>query len=76
MEDATRYRETRLTVDHEAEKVRIETERRNAETSQVAVVLLLDRRHRYTTRSATVADSVVTNASASNKVLNARSTRI
>ena len=50
--------------------VRIETEKRNAESSQVAVVRLLDQRHRYATRSATtVADSVVANASVSNKVL-------
>ena len=68
--DATRYRETRLTVDQKAEKVRIETERWNAESSQVAIVRLLDRRHRYATRSATVVDSAVTNAQVSNKVLN------
>ena len=63
--DATRYRETRLTVDQKAEKVRIETERWNAESSQAAVFRLLD-----LTRSGTVADPVVVNALASNKLLN------
>jgi hypothetical protein len=67
---ATRYRQTRLTVEQKAEKVRFETERRNAESEQAAVVRLLDRRHHYATRSATVDDSVVANASVSNKVLN------
>ena len=51
-------------------KVRIETERRNAKSSQAAYVRLLDRRHRYATRSATVVDSVVANASVLNNVLN------
>ena len=60
--DAVRNRQSRLTVEQKAEKVRIETERRNAESSQVAGVRLLDQRHRYATRSATVADSVVANA--------------
>ena len=68
--DVVRNRQSRLTVDQKAEKDRIETERRNAENSQATVVQLLDRRHRYATRSATVADSVVANASISNKVLN------
>ncbi len=68
--DASRYRQSRLAGEQKAEKVRIETERRNAESSQVAVVRLLDSRHRYATRSATVADFVVANASVSNKVLN------
>jgi hypothetical protein len=68
--DAVRYRQCRLTVDQQAEQVRIETERRNAESSQAAFVRLLDRRHRYATRSATVADSAITNASVSNTVLN------
>jgi hypothetical protein len=68
--NATRNRQSRLTVEEKAEKVRIETERRNAECLQAAVVQLLDHRHRYATRSATVADSVVANASVSNMVLN------
>ena len=69
--DAVRYRQSRLTVEQKAEKVRTETERRNAESSQAAVVRLLYQRHRYATRfAATVVDSVVTNASASNMVLN------
>ena len=56
-------------------KVRIETERRNAESSQAAVVRLLDKRHRYTTRFATIVDSVVdANASISSKVLNVKPT--
>ena len=67
---AVRNRQSRRSVDQKAEKVRINTERRNAESSQVAGVRLLDRRHRYATRSATVADSVVANASVSNKALN------
>jgi hypothetical protein len=54
-------------------KVRIETERRNAENSQAVVVRLLDQRHRYATRFATVADPVVANALVSNKVLNDQS---
>jgi len=45
--NADRYRQTRLTVEQKAEKVRIETERRNAESSQGATVRLLDKRHRY-----------------------------
>ena len=68
--DATSNRQTRLTTDKKAEKVRIETERRNAESSQVAIVRLVDQRHCYATRSATVADSVVANALVSNKLLN------
>ena len=48
----------------------IETERRNAESLQAAAVRLLDNRHRYATRSATIADSAVANASCPNKVLN------
>ncbi len=68
--NAVRNRQSMLTVDQKAEKVRIDTERRNAESSQGAVVRLLDRRHRYATRYATVADFVVANASVSNKVLN------
>ena len=68
---AVRNRQSRLTVDKKAEEVRIETERRNAGSSQAAVVRLLDERHRYATRLATVANSVVANASVSNnKVLN------
>ena len=42
-------------------------------SSQAATVRLLDQRHCYATRSATVANSVVANASASNKVLNNQS---
>ena len=57
-------------VDQKAEKVRIETQRRNAESSQAAVVRLIYQRHRYATRYATVADSVVAIASVSNKILN------
>ena len=68
--DASRYRQTRLTVDKKAEKVRTDTERRNAESSQAVVDRLLDKRHRYATRSATVVDSVVANTSVTNKVLN------
>jgi hypothetical protein len=68
--DFVRNRQSRLSVDQKAEKVRIDTERRNAESSQAALVRLIYRRHRYATRSATVADSVVVNASVSNKVLN------
>ena len=68
--DATRYRQTRLTVEQKAENVRIETERRNAESAQTANVRLLDQRHRYTTRCGTVSDSVVANALISNKALN------
>jgi hypothetical protein len=71
--DAIRNRQSRLIVDQKAGKVRIETERRNAESSQVAAVRLLDQRHRYATRSVTVADSVVANALARNKVLNDQS---
>ena len=68
--DAVRYRQSRLAIiEKKAEKVRIETERRNAESSQAAAVRLLDQCHRYATRSATVADSVVANASVSYKVL-------
>jgi hypothetical protein len=67
--DAVRYRQSRLIVDQKEGKVRIETERRNTEISQAAVVRLLDRRHRYATQFAMVADSVVANASVSNKVL-------
>ena len=59
-----------LTAEQKAEKVRIEIERRNAESSKAASVRLLDRRHRYATRSATVADSIVANALVSNNVLN------
>ena len=47
--DASRYRQSRLVVERKAENVRIETERRNAEISQVVVVRLLDKRHRYAT---------------------------
>jgi hypothetical protein len=60
----------RLTVEKKTENVRIETERRYAESSQAAAFRLLDQRHRYATRYATVADSIVANASVSNKVLN------
>ena len=60
--DVVRNRQSRLGVDQKAEKVRIDNERRNAESSQAAVVRLLDRRHRYATRSATVTDSAVANA--------------
>ncbi len=72
MADAVRYRQSRLNVDDQkAEKFRIDTERWNAESTQTAVVRLLDQRHRYATRSATtVADSVVANALVSNNVLN------
>jgi hypothetical protein len=48
--DAVRNRQARLTVEQKARKVRIDTERRNAESSQAAVARLLDRRHRYATR--------------------------
>ena len=68
--DAVRYQQSRLTIEQKAEKVRIETERRNAKSSQAAAVRLLNKRHCYATRSATVTDSVVANASDSNKVLN------
>jgi hypothetical protein len=47
----------------------METKRRNAESFHIAVARLLDSRHRYATRYATVAASVVANASVSNKVL-------
>jgi hypothetical protein len=61
---AVRNRQSRLNVDQKAEKVRIETERRNAESAQAATLRLLDQRHRFATRyAATVADSVVANAS-------------
>ena len=70
MANTTRYRQYRLTVEHKAENVRIETEKRNAKSSHVAAVRLLDKRHLYVTRSATVADSVVENASVLNHVLN------
>ena len=66
----TRYRKPRLTVEQKAENVRIEIERRNAESSQAASIRLLDKRHRYATRSATVVDSVLANALVSNNVLN------
>jgi len=70
--NATRYRQTSLTVEQKAENVRIETERRNAESSQAAVARAIDDHHchRYATRSAMVADSVVSNASFSTTVLN------
>ena len=67
--NATRYQQTRLIVEQKAEKVRIETERRNAESSKAAVFRLLDQRHRYATRSATVADSIVANTLILNMVL-------
>ncbi len=68
--NATRYRQSRLNIEKKAKKVRIETERRNAESSQAVVVRLLDQRHHYATRSTTVADPVVENALVSNKILN------
>ena len=69
--DKGRYRTTRLTVEQKSKiNVRIETEKRYAESLQVATVRLLDKRHQYATRLATVADSVVADASVSNKVLN------
>jgi hypothetical protein len=68
--NAVHNRQSRLTVEQKAEKNRIDTERRNAESSQAVVVRLLDRRHRYATRYPTVVDSVVANASVSNKVFN------
>ena len=70
--NATRYRQSRLAVEQKAENVRIETERRNAKIKQAVVARAIEdrHRHRYATRSATVADSVVANASVSNKVLN------
>ena len=70
MANADRNRQSRLIVDKKAEKVRVDTESRNAGSSQAVVVLLLDRHHRYATRYATVADFVVVNSSISNKVLN------
>jgi len=70
--NATRYRKPRLTVEQKAENVRIVTAKRKAESAQVAYVRFLDKRHRYATRIATVADSVVPNALVSNKVLNAQ----
>ena len=70
VKNATRNRQSRLTVDQKAEKVRIETERRNAGSAQVAAFRLLDKRHHYANRSATVAESVVANASVSNNVSN------
>jgi len=48
--DATRYRKPRLTVEQKAENVILVTERRNAKSSQAAIVRLLDRRHRYAIR--------------------------
>jgi hypothetical protein len=68
--DAVRNGQSRLIVDQTTEKVRIETERRNAESFQVATVRLIDRRHRYATRFATITDFVDANASVSNKELN------
>ena len=68
--EAVRNRQSRLNFEQTTEKVKIDTERRNAESSQAAVVRLLNRRRRYATRSAMVAESVVANASALNKVLN------
>ena len=68
--NATRYRKPRLTVEQKAGNVRIETERWNAKSSQAVDVRLLDEIHRYATRSATVADSVVANSSVSDKILN------
>ena len=66
---AVRYQQSRLTVKQKAENIRIETERRNAQSSQAASVrLLLDKRHRYATRSTTIVDSVAANASTSNNV--------
>ncbi len=70
MANAVRNQQSRLTVDQKAEKVRIDTKRRNAESSQAAFVRLLDKRHRYATRFAIVTNSVVTNSSVSNKILN------
>jgi len=67
---AIRYRQSRLTVEQKAENVRIETERRNIESSQATDIRLLDKRHRYAIRSVTDANSVVDNALVSNKVLN------
>jgi len=52
--DAYRNRQSRLMVEQKAEKVRFDTERRNAESSQAKEVRLLDRRHRYATRFATL----------------------
>ncbi len=69
--DADRYRQSRLTFEQKAEKVGIESERHSVESSQAATVRLLDnKRHRFATRSAKVADSVVVTARVSNKVLN------
>ncbi len=48
---AIRHRQSRLIVEQKAENVRIENERRNAESSQATAVRLLDTRHRYATRS-------------------------
>ena len=47
--NATRFNNLGSLLSQKAEKVRIETERRNAESSQVVVVRLLDQRHRYAT---------------------------
>ncbi len=47
--NATRFNNLGSLLSQKAEKVRIETERRNAESSQVVVVRLLDHRHRYAT---------------------------
>ncbi len=65
---AVRNRQSSLTADQKAEKFRIDTERRNAESSQAASVLLLYKLHRYATRS--IANCVVTNSPVSNKILN------
>ena len=70
MAGANRYRKPRLNVEQKGKNVRIETEKRNAESFQAAFVRLIDKCHRYDTRFATVADSVVANASISNNVLN------
>ena len=61
MADATRYRKPRLTVEQKA-NVRMETERRNAESAQAAAVRLLDKRHCYATRSVTTAERAAANA--------------
>ena len=71
---SARHKTNPLTAEQKADKVRIETERRNAESSQDVVDRLLDKRHRDATRSATVADSVVANHLVSNKVLNVQPT--
>jgi hypothetical protein len=61
-----------LTLEQSAKIVRIETYRRNAETSQTTNIRLMDyrNRHRYLTRSTKVAYHIAANSLISDKVLN------